>query len=59
MRDKPVEFQLGAALDFESAFEWYLERSVIAASRFISEVEVALVAIGENPQRSPLGRKGT
>jgi plasmid stabilization system protein ParE len=59
MQNEVVEFQLSAALEYDSAFEWYLERSEVAASRFIVEIELALVAIGENPQRWPLGRRGT
>jgi plasmid stabilization system protein ParE len=59
MQNKVVEFQLGAALEYDSTFEWYLERSEVAASRFIVEIELALVAIGENPQRWPLWRRGT
>jgi plasmid stabilization system protein ParE len=59
MQNKAVEFHLGAALEYDSTFEWYLERSEVAASRFIVEVELALVAIGENPDRWPLGRRGT
>lgn len=59
MQNEVVEFQLGAALEYDSAFEWYLERSEVAASRFIVEIELALAAIGENPQRWPLGCRGT
>jgi hypothetical protein len=58
MRSKVVEFHLGAALEYDSAFEWYLERSEIAASRFIAEIQSALVAICANPQRWPLVRRG-
>jgi toxin ParE1/3/4 len=59
MQSKVVEFQLGAALEYDSTFEWYLERSEAAASGFIAEIQVALVAICENPQRWPLVRRGT
>ena len=59
MQSKVVEFHLGAALEYDSTFEWYLERSEIAAARFIVEIELALIAIGKNPQRWPLGRRGT
>ena len=58
MQNEVVEFQLSAALEYDSASERYLERSEVAASRFIVEIELALVAIGENPQRCPLGRRG-
>jgi plasmid stabilization system protein ParE len=59
MQSRAVEFHLEAALEYNSAFEWYLERSPIAAARFIVEIELALVTIGENPQRWPLGCSGT
>lgn len=55
MQEKAVEFQLRAALGYETVFDWYLQRSEVAASRFIAEVQIALAAIGENPQRWPQG----
>jgi plasmid stabilization system protein ParE len=59
MQNKVVEFQLGAALEYDSTFEWYLERNEVAASRFFAEIQFALVAICENPQRWPVVRRGT
>ena len=59
MLNKVVEFHIGAALEYDSTFEWYLERSELAAARFIDEIQIALVAIGRNPHRWPLGRRST
>ncbi len=59
MQKTVVEFHIGAALEYDSTFEWYLERSELAAARFIDEIQIALVTVCQNPQRWPLGPKGT
>ena len=59
MQNKVVEFHIEAALEYDSTFEWYLERSELAAARFIVEIQLGLLAIVENPQRWPLGHRGT
>jgi toxin ParE2 len=43
----PAEFDLAEAID------WYLERSVSAADRFLAEVNAAFSAIEQEPERFP------
>ena len=38
MASKKVEFHEDAALEYEAAVEWYLERSVLAASKFVDAI---------------------
>jgi len=38
-----------AQAEYEKAADWYAERSVVAAERFASEVEVAIEAIRKHP----------
>jgi toxin ParE1/3/4 len=59
MPSKAVEFQDEAILDYRTSVKWYLERSFTAASSFADEVDVAIAAIAENPQRWPAGLDGT
>ena len=58
MPSKAVEFQPEALLDYRTSVQWYLERSSTAASRFADEVEGAIAAIAENPQRWPIDSNG-
>ncbi len=59
MANKEVEFHEAASLEFEAAFDWYLERSAPAAARFASELNRAIGSIADAPQRWPEGRHGT
>jgi hypothetical protein len=51
MAGKRVEFCEEARLECEAAFEWCLERSHSVATRFAGEIERAVEAIVEAPQR--------
>jgi len=53
MAAKQVEFHEEASAEYESAFEWYLERSELVASKFASELNRAIDRIAEAPQRWP------
>ena len=53
MGGKAVEFHEAAALEYEAAFDWYLQRSEPAASRFALELDRAIALIAESPQRWP------
>lgn len=46
-----VELHEGAALEYDAAFDWYLQRSPDAARRFDAEFERALAEIVQAPQR--------
>ena len=59
MASKKVEFHEDAALEYEAAFDWYMGRSILAASKFASALSRAMDMIVEAPQRWPTGRNGT
>ena len=59
MASKQVEFHEAASLEYESTFEWYLERSELAAAKFADEMNRAIAKIAEAPQRWPVDRQGT
>ena len=59
MANKKVEFHEAASLELEAAFNWYLERSEPAASRFVAELNRAIAKIGEAPDRWTEGNNGT
>ena len=46
-----LEFHDDAGIEYDAAFEWYMERSPDAALRFDSEVDRALERIIESPRR--------
>jgi len=48
-----------AALEYEAAFDWYMERSILAASKFAAAVNRAMDMIVEAPQRWPTSCNGT
>lgn len=48
-----------AGLEFDAAFEWYMERSPDAAVRFDAEVDRALAQIIAAPKRWALGTHAT
>jgi plasmid stabilization system protein ParE len=59
MASKKVEFHEDAALEYEAAVEWYLERSPLAASKFNDAVSHAMDMIVVAPHRWPAGDYGT
>jgi len=44
-----------ASLEYDAAFDWYLQRSDDAALKFDAEVNRAIGLIVESPQRWPMG----
>jgi plasmid stabilization system protein ParE len=46
-----LEFHPRALQEAENAVAWYAERSMRAAERFVEEVEAAVAAIRETPER--------
>jgi plasmid stabilization system protein ParE len=46
-----LEFLPVARIEYANAFDWYLQRSVRAANRFVSEVEAAIDEIRRDPER--------
>jgi len=59
MASKKIEFHEEAALEYEAALEWYLERSHLAASKFVDALNHAIDVIVEAPHRWPAGSHGT
>jgi toxin ParE2 len=51
---KPVDYLPGARRDFDESFDWYAERSAIAAARFTDAVDSTLINISANPDRFAL-----
>jgi len=51
MASKKVEFHEDAASEYEAALEWYLERSVLAASKFVDAISRGMDMIVEAPRR--------
>ncbi len=50
----PVDYLPEARLDFDESFDWYADRSVQAAVRFMNAVDVALSRIAADPERFAL-----
>lgn len=50
----PVDFLPGARRDFDESFDWYAERSTLAAIRFANAVEAALAQAASNSSRFPV-----
>jgi plasmid stabilization system protein ParE len=48
-----LELLPGARVEYADAFHWYASQSVIAAERFVVEVEAAFEAIMQNPELYP------
>ena len=44
----PINYLPGAGRDFDESFDWYADRSVIAAERFANAVDAAMVRIADN-----------
>jgi toxin ParE1/3/4 len=56
---RDVTFHDEAGADYDSAFDWYVDRSANAAVRFDEVVQQALLDIARAPQRWPRGSYGT
>ena len=52
-------FHPAAIKEAESAARWYRERSILAAARFVDELNQMIDRILEAPHRWPRGRRGT
>jgi len=48
-----------ASIEYDAAFDWYLQRSEEAAITFDAEVNHAIQLIVASPQRWPMGPHGT
>jgi plasmid stabilization system protein ParE len=50
-----TDFELfpSARLEYAGAFQWYADQSLVAAERFAAEVEAAIEAIRQYPDRYP------
>jgi len=59
MRPDNLEFDPAAEREFDDAIAWYAERNPAAAAGFVAEVDVALTAIVEAPDRWPAHLHGT
>jgi len=51
MASKRIEFHEDAAAEYEAAFDWYFERSRLAAQKFSDELRQAVENIAKAPQR--------
>ena len=54
-----VEFHEEAAREAVAALEWYLERSEVAAARFLLELDRAIQWVASSPSRWPEYASGT
>ena len=52
-------FHPAAIEEAESAARWYRERSLLAAARFVDELNETIDRIVDAPRRWPLGERGT
>ena len=59
MTAKQVEYHEGATADVKSAVTWYQKRSRKAALDFVEELDWAVRAIAEAPDRWPADKNGT
>ena len=58
MASKKVEIHEEAALEYEAALEWYLDRSLLAASKFVDALSHGMDMIVDAPHRWPAGSHG-
>ena len=56
---RELEYLEQAIGEAEAAAQWYAERSLTAAARFVTELDDAEMAILERPEAWPLGDAGT
>jgi plasmid stabilization system protein ParE len=59
MSNNSVVFHEEAAAEYEAAFDWYLERSRLAATKFADDLSQTLEAVVKAPQRWPIHTHGT
>ena|SRR5689334_17943442 len=50
----PVDYLPGARRDFDESFDWYAQRSALAAERFVSAIDAALLRIAAGPEQFAL-----
>jgi len=55
MPDSSIEFHEAAAIEFDAAFDWYLQRSPEAALRFSAELDRAVGQIVKAAERWAVG----
>lgn len=55
MRDDLVDLHVEAGLEYDEAFNWYMQRSEDAALDFDREVDGAFAEIAQEPERWALG----
>jgi toxin ParE1/3/4 len=55
---KPVRFHAEAEQELLEHEGWYRKRSDVAAQGFLLDLERAIAAVGEAPERWPIGRRG-
>ena len=51
---KPVDYLLGARRDYDESFDWYAERSAVAAERFSNAIDAGLKRIAASPEQFAL-----
>jgi plasmid stabilization system protein ParE len=59
MASKRIELHQEAAAEYEGAFDWYFDRSPLAASKFADEIDQVIDEIAQTPQRWPIHIHGT
>jgi len=59
MAEKQIEFHPGAMADYATAFDWYFDRSHLAAQGFDEELARAVEQIKGNPRRWSANQDGT
>lgn len=59
MASKKIEIHEEAALEYEAALDWYLERSLLAASKFVDALSRSMEMIVGAPHRWTAGSLGT
>jgi plasmid stabilization system protein ParE len=59
MATKPLEIDPAALAELQAAVRWYLDRSEIAAAKFVTDLDRALELVSESPNRWPRGEHAT
>ena len=54
-----IDVHLEAVAEAQAAVQWYRERSALAANAFLSELDLAIERIAENPGMFPHYVRGT
>ncbi len=49
----PIDYLPGARNDFDKSFDWYAERSTLAAERFANAVDAGLIRVAQRPLAFP------